>query len=377
MTVTSTILHSAVPLVSDRPGVHPPSGRGMERMSREPPGRSRGLLARFHTPAGSEAALVALVESARPHVRRQLRQRCGDPELVEDLCAETLRRLVETSRRSREPGAAPIGDLVGYAGRVAETVFADHLRRVRPNWCRLKRRVVDLLDGRGGCDWFARWRNRWGLRRAWLGGLQAWSGRAARSTPHYLALCADLRPFCTGALEDRDPAVLPLHELLRRLFEHAGTPVEVDELTSHLAVLRRVEDSRELSLEELDGGGADVACAASDNPAAAVIQALASDALRAELWIRICDLPVRQRAALLLCLSPDELLLLAGTIGRVAGALEMSVEALGEVWRRLPAPDDEIAALLEVTRKQAANLRKCARERLARWLARSPWKVTV
>jgi hypothetical protein len=349
----------------------------MERMFREPPGRSRGLPARSHAPVDSEAALGALVEAARPHVRRQLRQRCGDPELLEDLCAETLRRLVEASRRSREPGAASIGDLAAYSRTVAETVFADHVRRVRPNWCRLKRRVVDLLDGRGGCDWFARWRSRWGLSRAWLGGLRAWSGRGARTTPPYLALCADVRPFCLGALDGRDPAVLPLHELLRRLFEHAGTPIEVDELTSHLAVLRRVEDSLELSLEALEGDGDVPASAAAADPAAAVIRALASDALRQELWTRICELPVRQRAALLFCLSPDELLLLAGTVGRIAAALEMSLEALGTVWRRLPVPDDEIAAHLAVTRKKAANLRKCARERLARWLVRSPWEVTV
>ena len=46
--------------------------------------------------------------------------------------------------------------------------------------------------------------------------------------------------------------------------------------------------------------------------------------------------------------------------------LEMPAEEFVEVWKRLPLSDIEIAEMLGLTRQQVINLRKCARERLAR-----------
>jgi len=50
----------------------------------------------------------------------------------------------------------------------------------------------------------------------------------------------------------------------------------------------------------------------------------------------------------------------------VAEALEMSAPALAGIWNDLPLDDAAIAGRLGLTRQQVINLRKSARERLAR-----------
>jgi hypothetical protein len=92
------------------------------------------------------------------------------------------------------------------------------------------------------------------------------------------------------------------------------------------------------------------------------------------LWEEICQLPVRQRTALLLNLRDDQgggvaaLLPVTGvaSLRQIASALEMVGEDFARLWPRLPLDDASIAGLLSVTRQQVINLRKCARERLTR-----------
>ena len=85
-------------------------------------------------------------------------------------------------------------------------------------------------------------------------------------------------------------------------------------------------------------------------------------------------MPLRQRSALLLNLRDAQgrgvlaLLPLAriATIREIAQALAMPAEQLAAVWGDLPLADTTIAQSLGVTRQQVINLRKAARERLAR-----------
>ena len=84
-------------------------------------------------------------------------------------------------------------------------------------------------------------------------------------------------------------------------------------------------------------------------------------------------LPTRHRQALLLSSrAPDGAALwLAVDLGiasfaEVAGALEISPQALSELWNRLPLEDLEIATRLGLDRQQVINLRCTARERLVR-----------
>ena len=85
-------------------------------------------------------------------------------------------------------------------------------------------------------------------------------------------------------------------------------------------------------------------------------------------------MPPRQRAALLLNLRDEggrgivDLWLIIGiaTPESMARVLEMETEKFAEVWTELPLDDNRIAVLLGLTRQQVINLRKSARERLAR-----------
>lgn len=94
------------------------------------------------------------------------------------------------------------------------------------------------------------------------------------------------------------------------------------------------------------------------------------------LWREIRALPSRQAAALLLSLRDDKgrevvsLFPLTGTatLRQIAAAIALPAERFAQLWSSLPLDDLTIAELLGATRQQVINLRKSARERLARRL---------
>ena len=55
---------------------------------------------------------------------------------------------------------------------------------------------------------------------------------------------------------------------------------------------------------------------------------------------------------------------------QIAEALEFPLVDFLELWKKLPLDDMTIAELLGAKRQQVINLRKCARERLERRMAR-------
>jgi hypothetical protein len=108
----------------------------------------------------------------------------------------------------------------------------------------------------------------------------------------------------------------------------------------------------------------------------AVDEAVELRAYIGRLWEEICRLPLRQRAALLLNLKDSEgnsrlemfWLMNVASIRQIARALEMTDLEFAELLRELPLEDARIAERLDLTRQQIINLRKSARERLARRL---------
>jgi hypothetical protein len=108
----------------------------------------------------------------------------------------------------------------------------------------------------------------------------------------------------------------------------------------------------------------------------AILDVLTHRAHLERLWGEIRELPPRQRAALLLNLRDDEgrgMIELwpqtgVAPMAELARALDLTEAALRELWPTLPRDDQWIAERLGVTRRQVINLRKCARERLARRL---------
>jgi RNA polymerase sigma factor (sigma-70 family) len=359
--------HGILPLNEFRPTVNQEFQANEEARQRLV---RRDDYARATSLALSAGALETMISEARPQVLRRLRQKGVEGADLEDLCAETLERFLQALQRREAREQAIIEHPTRYALSVTDTVFDDHLRRIRPHWCRLKRRVLYLLDDTHARGVFRRWKS----RANWIGGFARWTDHPFRPNARYHALCSRPTLFCRQELGEEEPAQVPLPSLMAHLFRWLGTPLEVDELTNHLAALQNIRDVGTLSLEDLAAQNEtdmdNLLPASPENVANRVLDGMQDEDFRVELWEIVCALPPRQRAALLLGMETDELLL-AGTISDIARTLELSVEQLHSLWHELPLSDGQIAQRLEVTPKQVSNLRKCARERIARWLAKS------
>src|SRR6185369_1444291 len=93
-----------------------------------------------------------------------------------------------------------------------------------------------------------------------------------------------------------------------------------------------------------------------------------------QVWREVCQLPVPQRAALLLNLRDSRdggvisFLPFLGVASKedLARLLEMPYLDFQNLWTELPLDDLRIAQMFGITRQQVINLRKTARERLAR-----------
>jgi DNA-directed RNA polymerase specialized sigma24 family protein len=307
---------------------------------------------------------IAATETA---MRRRLAARGVQAGDLEDLVAEAGMRLHLAIVRREAAGREPIADMAAFACVVADTTFEEYLRRLRPNWYRLRRRIVYVLDSRQATNPFARWR----LGADWLGGLRGWQGAAFRATAAYQALLTGLDAFRVRISGEQRSGRETLPALMVRLFRALLTPLRVDELTTQVAALQEITDLPVESVEALYERAGDSALAQMNHPNAesVVLEKLSSEQTRHRLWQIVTQLPIAQRHALLLGMERDELLLFAPAAG-ITEALLMSREEFYKLWRSLPLDDRAIADRSGITPKQVSNLRKCARERIARWLAR-------
>jgi DNA-directed RNA polymerase specialized sigma24 family protein len=329
--------------------------------------------------ADSERLLTSLVsEYVEPLIRRVIgsklrarfdrRGRAPTNPDAEDLCSETLLQLLS---RLKELKASPkdkaIGDLRGYVAVVSYRACYDYLRLKYPQRNNLKNKLRYLLTHQPG---LALWKNEDGDL---VGGFAAWRGRTkARPRSDRLRQLLDDPPAALqsaaprGDFQRANPA-----DLAAAIFNHTNHPIDLDDLVEIVAALLGVKDNMEQS-----GAGDE-----ESDRFARVADQRADVATEVEqrlflkwLWEEICLLPVRQRIALLLNLRDEQgggvaaLLPGAGvaTLRQIAAALEMGAEEFARLWPSLPLDDASIAGLIGCARQQVINLRKCARERLAR-----------
>jgi hypothetical protein len=175
-------------------------------------------------------------------------------------------------------------------------------------------------------------------------------------------------------LAGRNLQLMNLAELAGAIFRRAGGAVELDDLVSVVADLQGIrsvelEPARTDDEEEAVDAYAGLADKRGD-----IISELEQRRYVERLWLEICELPARQRAALLLNLRDDKggdvialfPMLGVATLRQLADALELPAEELAALWQDLPLDDATIAGRLGLTRQQVINLRKSARERLSR-----------
>jgi len=288
----------------------------------------------------ADAILEVLVTDALHHVAvpilRGLVQQ--DPaDVFDELRADIGLRLVSRLRTIVREGEAGIASFRDYAAVVTYHAFDDSMRRRFPRRARLKNRIRYVLDR----DY------RFTLSNDDRGAVVSLLPSGGRPVTKAVA-----------ALGDACAAVLEAH----------GRPMLLDPLVTAVAEALGEVDVAPVALETrpdlgATGGGAE--------------RLEGRDYLRC-LWREIVDLPLRQRTALLLNLREEDgaaaVRLLPSTgiasISDIAVALELAPRALAAIWNGLPLPDAEIAQRLGITRQQVINLRKSARQRLARRMAR-------
>jgi len=267
-------------------------------------------------------------------------------EDADDVGATVSLRLVRKLQASEPVEGDAVRDFENYVATLTYNTIHDYIRQRFPERSRLKNRIRDLLNTD---DRFALWSTDEGMAC----GLVAWSGRE------------DLRQFrmnrtsASTAMLDRDrPEVA-----VEALFREAGGPLALETLVRAVAELWNVAEQIIETADE------------------SIVEPFPNHAARYErrqflevLWKEIGLLPRNQRLALLLNLrDPDGVNAIAmfvvvgvARFREIADAIGMTVDELAALWESLPIDDLTIAARLSMTRQQVINLRRSARERLAR-----------
>jgi hypothetical protein len=294
-----------------------------------------------------------LVARAAPIVDRVLGGRFREESLLGEPEMEEIRAVINLQLVSRLQDAMrsklhSILDFDEYVSVLANNAAYEALRFRFPEHQRLKTRIRYILtrDRR-----FAVWSTGQGS----VCGLVQWNGR----NPVRLE-SGQVRALVPAAGER--PA-----EALDQIFRELGQPVRLGLLVSVLADVWNVSEVAGRRPYRPTAAGVPAPDAGYERRAA--LEAL---------WKEIRELPPLQAAAILLNLRDGDgndavalfFVLGLATLQEIATAAGLAEERLLELWPQLPLADNDIAAMLGLTRQQVINLRKSARERLYRRLRR-------
>jgi RNA polymerase sigma factor (sigma-70 family) len=280
---------------------------------------------------------------------------------ADDLQQEATLQLVAQLQRFRKlPADNPITDLRGFAAIIAHRTCARWMRKQFPERHALKNRLHYLLSRQRG---LALWQHENGKLVA---GYAAWQEENRAPSVTRLSEIESL-PTHIRALIGSKP--LQLAQALATIFDYARGPIEFDELVRGVAAIQGISDQ---PLESLANDDVFEPAATEPDPAWRIEKKM----FLQRLWEELQQLPVNQRAALLLNLKDASghgcITLFPATgvasIRQLANALEITAERFAGVWHDLPLEDARIAELLGLTRQQVINARKSGRERLARRL---------
>jgi hypothetical protein len=361
-------------------------------MSADVPAGLDPLLTPFVTAQDEEAARTALgavldthaLPIVRTVVRRELAwgaNRGASEADLEDVVGTVIVRLTAClMRAAREwdadplaPDGAdgePIGNVRAYAGQIAVNACAEWLRARYPLRARLTAQIrYACRHHRELALWL--WRE-----RVWLCGLAAWrDARDPVDSDVLAALRGRLAAPVPSVVSEAKRIVAALFAVLREV----DAPCRLGEAVTIVADLLGIPERMNPAM----GGLAHRAAAGradDESPAPSVAPAIDRQveqrSFLARVWVEVKALPNRQRVALLLNLRDEgqqdalALLTAAGvaTHDELSACIGLSPVELTALLLELPQDDTAIAGRLGVTRRQVINLRKCARERLARRL---------
>ena len=314
----------------------------------------------------SERLLQELARVARPTIENVVRRRLAFRNSAEvqdrdDVCAEAMVDLLRRLRAIRD-GEHPdsIENFSAYVATAASRACDEYLRRRYPQRRRLKTKLRYVLSIEPR---FAVWEGTAAQGHEWICGLKIWQLAGTERA----RLPADPWGGISG-LGGGDRSREGVVAMLAAVFDSAQGPILLDELVGIVARLWGVSDR----VVPIDPEASDGVLA--PDPESLLVQRRGLE----RLWGEIRNLPVPQRVALLLNLragegdSPIVFFPVMGvaSIRQIAEVLSIPAEELADLWNRLPLDDQLIALRLSVTRQQVINLRKSARERLRRSIAR-------
>ncbi len=280
---------------------------------------------------------------------------------ADDIHQEAVLQLVTQLQRFRQaPDGNPILDVRGMAAVIAHRTCARWMRRQFPERNAVKNRLHYLLTRQRG---FSLWQ----IDDKTVAGFAAWQ---EPQTPIRKLDELEKLPTHIRSLKIAKPQELA--DTIAAIFNHAGGPVEFDDLVSTMAALQGISDQPLESLADDDHGAAEILATSDADPAWRTEKRM----FLQRLWEELQQLPKNQRAALLLNLKDASgqgcitLFPATGiaTVRQLATTLELSPDSFAGIWNDLPLEDARIAELIGLTRQQVINARKSGRERLARRL---------
>jgi RNA polymerase sigma factor (sigma-70 family) len=303
-----------------------------------------------------------LYEQAEPLILRVVQSRLfrrapPDRRDLEDVCSEAMVALMSSLDRLRKlPESAPIESFEAYVTTIAYRACSEHFRRRYPMFHRLRNRLRYALRTDPSVSI---WQNETG---EWFCGKGRWKPAPGKPSLTKTSLGAGEEEF--PWLKPEDP-----NALFAAVFGRAGAPIAFDELVRITARSWAVKDTP----ETLDPDTISMA-----DPAPLPDASAEKLPWLRNLWQEILDLPKNQRVALLMNLRDESgecatAVFIATGVARLpdlAKALDMPLEDFAALWRDMPIDDFKIAERLGIKRQQVINLRKCAKERLARRMQR-------
>jgi len=302
-----------------------------------------------------------LASSLRFHLNNKSAASTQDAnDLFNDIIANLISRL-RNIRSDRAQGA--VTNFRGYIATTAYNACNLYLRRKYPRRSRLKNRLRYLLSHD---TTFALWTNE---ASGLICGFAQWrdQGAASPQRPFEKIRQDPIELIQNVGLASIGMDRAQLSSLLSALFQSCGGPIKLDDLVNIVADISHEKDQPDEPLDSMMQLAA---------PTLDFDIMLEQQHMLTLLWQEVCQLPYRQRLALLLnfkdARGQDLLSLLpftrTATIEQIAEAIDFPLVEFLRLWNTLPLDDATIAGLLGATRQQVINLRKCARERLERRL---------
>jgi hypothetical protein len=309
-----------------------------------------------------EHATPIVREILRSNLRFHLNNRAASAQDGNDLFNDIITNLLSRLRNIRSVRAqGAVTDFRGYIAATAYNACNLYLRQKYPRRSRLKNRLRYLLSHDVA---FALWTNE---TSGLTCGFAQWRDKGAAAPQRVFEKIRQdpVEWIQTAGLTSVSIDRAQLTSLLKALFQSCGNPLRLDDLVNIVADICHEKDHPDEPLDTMTQLAA---------PTLDFEIMLEQQHMLALLWREVCELPARQRLALLLNFKDarghDLVSLLpctrTATIEQIAEAIDLPLAEFQSLWNKLPLDDATIAGLLGGTRQQVINLRKCARERLER-----------